>query len=314
MLDRLRRGVARTRKGFAAGLYRLLGSPASGLDEANIEELEALLLTADVGVAATSRLIAALRRGARSAGSADGPVTALRNEMLAMLEGASRELVIPADREGPFVILMVGVNGSGKTTTIAKLAKHMQSQGRSVMLAAGDTFRAAAVEQLLTWGRRHQVPVMAQKTGADSAAVIFDAFSSAKAKGIDVLIADTAGRLHTQSNLMEELKKIRRVIGRQDPGAPHETLLVIDATVGQNGLVQARQFNEAVGLTGIVLSKLDGSAKGGILLALAEQVGIPICFIGVGESADDLLPFEAEAFVDALLVPADASPANDQLQ
>jgi fused signal recognition particle receptor len=195
---------------------------------------------------------------------------------------------------------MVGINGVGKTTTIGKLAKKFQNEGKSVMLAAGDTFRAAAVEQLQTWGERNQVPVIAQKTGADSAAVIFDAIQSAKAKKIDVLIADTAGRLHTQSNLMEELKKVKRVIGKVDESAPHEVMLVIDAGTGQNALNQAKQFHEAVDVSGITVTKLDGTAKGGMVFALAEQLNIPVRFIGVGESIDDLRPFQAKEFTEAL--------------
>ena len=199
------------------------------------------------------------------------------------------------------MILVVGVNGVGKTTTIGKLAKKLQNQGLSIMLAAGDTFRAAAVEQLQTWGERNQVPVIAQHTGADSASVIFDAVQSAQSKGIDVLIADTAGRLHTKSNLMDELSKIKRIMGRLDDSAPHEVLLVLDAGTGQNAINQAKQFNEAVGLTGLVLTKLDGTAKGGVIFALAKQLSIPVRFIGIGEGIDDLQAFNAEQFVDALL-------------
>ena len=202
--------------------------------------------------------------------------------------------------DSPFVILMVGVNGAGKTTTIGKLAKQFQQQGKKVMLAAGDTFRAAAVEQLQVWGERNDIPVIAQHTGADSASVIFDALQAAKARKIDVLIADTAGRLHTQSNLMEELKKVKRVLQKLDPEAPHETMLVLDASIGQNALVQARQFHEAVGLTGITMTKLDGTAKGGILFAIANELGIPFRYIGVGEGIEDLRPFDAAQFVGAI--------------
>jgi fused signal recognition particle receptor len=202
----------------------------------------------------------------------------------------------------PFVILMVGINGAGKTTTIGKLAKRLQHQGHSVMLAAGDTFRAAAVEQLQEWGRRNDIPVIAQKTGADSASVIFDALQAAQARGVDVVIADTAGRLHTQANLMEELKKVRRVMGKLDPSAPHEVMLVLDAGIGQNAIAQSKQFHDAVQVTGITLTKLDGTAKGGVIFAIAKQLGLPIRFIGIGEGIDDLRVFEAQDFVDALLL------------
>jgi fused signal recognition particle receptor len=218
-----------------------------------------------------------------------------------MLVPVSKPLQIPK-QDSPFVILVVGVNGAGKTTTIGKLAKKLQNQGHSVMLAAGDTFRAAAVEQLQVWGQRNDIHVVAQHTGADSASVIFDGLQSAKAKGIDVLIADTAGRLHTKSNLMEELKKIKRIMSKLDESAPHEVLLVLDAGTGQNALSQARLFNEAVTLTGLALTKLDGTAKGGIIFALAKQMGIPIRYIGVGEGIDDLQEFNAQNFVDALFV------------
>ena len=210
---------------------------------------------------------------------------------------------LQSSRTKPFVVLVVGVNGAGKTTTIGKLAKHLIANGRTVMLAAGDTFRAAAVEQLQVWGARNQVPVIAQATGADPAAVAFDALQSAKARSIDVLIADTAGRLHTQVNLMDELKKVKRVLGRLDADAPHETLLVIDGSQGQNALQQAKLFNEAIGVTGVVITKLDGTAKGGVVLALASRLNLPIRYIGVGEAAEDFAEFNAEQFVDALLTP-----------
>jgi fused signal recognition particle receptor len=221
--------------------------------------------------------------------------------MVSILEGSAQPFNIPENHQGPFVILMVGINGVGKTTTIGKLAKQLQNQGKSVMLAAGDTFRAAAVEQLQVWGERNDISVVAQKTGADSASVIFDAIQSAKSRDIDVLIADTAGRLHTQSNLMEELKKVKRVMAKVEASAPHEVMLVLDAGTGQNALNQAQQFNDAVGVTGITLTKLDGTAKGGIIFAIAKKVGLPIRFIGVGEKIDDLRQFEAADFVDALL-------------
>ncbi|MEY4718727.1 MAG: hypothetical protein RL563_1345, partial [Pseudomonadota bacterium] len=226
---------------------------------------------------------------------------ALKQNLYDMLQPCSHPLTIP-QQEGPYVILVVGVNGAGKTTSIGKLAHRLQAQGHSVMLAAGDTFRAAAVEQLQTWGERNNVQVVAQHTGADSASVIFDALQSAKAKGIDVLIADTAGRLHTKSNLMEELAKIKRIMAKLDENAPHEVLLILDAGTGQNALSQAKQFNQAVNLTGLALTKLDGTAKGGIIFALANQLHIPIRFVGVGEAIEDLQDFDARTFVDALFV------------
>ncbi|HEX22152.1 MAG TPA: signal recognition particle-docking protein FtsY, partial [Chromatiales bacterium] len=231
---------------------------------------------------------------------ADALFDALRENMRHILEPVAKPLLARADN-APFVILMVGINGAGKTTTIGKLAKRFQSEGKSVMLAAGDTFRAAAVEQLQEWGRRNEISVIAQHSGADSASVIFDALQSAKSKGVDVLIADTAGRLHTQANLMEELKKVRRVITKLDENAPHEVMLVLDASIGQNAVVQAEQFREAVGVSGIAMTKLDGTAKGGVIFAVAKRLGLPIRFIGVGEGIDDLRPFDAGEFVDALL-------------
>ncbi len=226
-------------------------------------------------------------------------MAALREDMQAMLEPSSKPLQIEGDKK-PFVILVVGINGAGKTTTIGKLAKRLQNEGKSVMLAAGDTFRAAAVEQLQVWGERNSIPVIAQHSGADSASVIFDAVQAAQARGIDVVIADTAGRLHTQANLMEELKKVKRVMGKLDESAPHEVLLVLDAGTGQNALNQAQQFHAAVEVSGLALTKLDGTAKGGIIFAIARKTGLPIRFIGVGEGIDDLRPFDAREFVDAL--------------
>jgi fused signal recognition particle receptor len=230
---------------------------------------------------------------------AEALMASLHRHMQAILAPSSQPLVIPADKR-PFVILMVGINGAGKTTTIGKLAHRFQQQGLKVMLAAGDTFRAAAVEQLQTWGERNGVPVIAQRQGADSASVIFDALQSAQARAVDVLIADTAGRLHTQSNLMEELKKIKRVLTKIDPAAPHEIMLVVDAGTGQNAISQAQEFNQAVGLTGITLTKLDGTAKGGIIFAVAKKLNIPIRFVGVGEGIENLREFDAKEFVDAL--------------
>ena len=273
------------------------------IDDALLEEIETLLITSDVGVDATAQLIDGLNRRLAKDQLADAQAVrqALREDMLSIL----KPVTVPPDfsrpEKTPFVLLMIGVNGSGKTTTIGKLAARFKQQGNSIVLAAGDTFRAAAIEQLQEWGKRNEVPVIAQRTGADSASVIFDALESARARGVDVVIADTAGRLHTHTGLMDELKKVRRVIAKQIPGAPHETLLVIDAITGQNAVSQAQQFHEAIGVTGIVLSKLDGSAKGGIVFAVAQRIGLPIRLVGVGEGIDDLRDFDAEEFVDALL-------------
>ncbi len=301
LLARLKAGLGKTRKNFTQGLAGVfLGKKT--IDDEVLEELETVLLTADVGVEATTAIIDELtaRVKRKELSDIDALLAALREAMLEILQPVARPLEVDPSKK-PFVILMVGVNGVGKTTTIGKLARRYKDEGLSVMLAAGDTFRAAAVEQLQTWGERNDVPVVAQHTGADSAAVIFDALQSAKARGVDLLIADTAGRLHTQSNLMEELKKIKRVMAKVDPEAPHEVMLVVDATTGQNAIAQATQFNEAVGVTGITLTKLDGTAKGGIVIALAKRLGLPIRFIGIGEGVEDLRPFDAEAFVDALL-------------
>jgi fused signal recognition particle receptor len=300
LFSRLKAGLAKTRSGLGDGIARLVVGRRQ-IDDDLLEELETQLLTADVGVEATQSIIADLtgRVARKQLGDADALMQALREDMRSMLEPVSVPLEIPQSGQ-PFVLLMVGINGAGKTTTIGKIARRLQDQGRSVMLAAGDTFRAAAVEQLQTWGERNQVPVIAQQQGADSASVIFDALQAARARGVDVLIADTAGRLHTQSNLMEELKKIKRVLGKLDDSAPHEVMLVVDAGTGQNALNQARQFNEAVNVSGIALTKLDGTARGGIIFAIAKQLGIPIRFVGVGEAIEDLRPFDAGEFVDAL--------------
>lgn len=300
LFRRLKSGLSKTRSGFTDGIASLLLGKKQ-IDDELLEDLETQLLLADVGITATQALIEDLtQRVARNQlNDTDALVAALREDMRNMLEPVNRPLELTG-LDSPFVILMVGINGAGKTTTIGKLAQRFQKQGKSVMLAAGDTFRAAAVEQLQAWGERNRVPVIAQQQGADSASVIFDALEAARARKIDVLIADTAGRLHTQDNLMEELKKIRRVMAKLDPHAPHEVMLVIDAGTGQNALNQATQFNQAVNLTGISLTKLDGTAKGGIIFAIAKQLGIPIRFIGIGETADDLRPFDAEEFVNAL--------------
>ena len=264
------------------------------------EELEEQLIIADVGFDTTQRLISSLTQQAsrKELKDADALHDLLKNEMKSILDGAQQPLNIESHK--PFVILMVGVNGVGKTTTIGKLARQFQQQGKSVMLAAGDTFRAAAVEQLQVWGERNNIPVIAQHINADSASVIFDAIQAAKAKNIDVLIADTAGRLQNKSHLMDELKKIVRVIKKQDETAPHEIMLTIDAGTGQNAISQTKLFNEAVGVTGMTLTKLDGTAKGGIIFSIADQFNIPIRYIGVGEKIEDLRPFVADDFINAL--------------
>ncbi|MBX3703779.1 MAG: signal recognition particle-docking protein FtsY [Steroidobacteraceae bacterium] len=276
--------------------------PGRRIDDALLEELETRLLAADVGIEATAELLSDLHRKVerRELDDAAALLAALRGKLIEMLQPVERPLVIDRARR-PFVILVVGVNGSGKTTSIGKLARRLRDQGLAVMLAAGDTFRAAAVEQLAVWAERNGVPIVSQPAGADPAAVVFDALQAARARGIDVLIADTAGRLHTQSHLMDELAKVARVLKRQDPDAPHEVLLVLDASLGQNALRQAGQFRQAAGVTGIVVTKLDGTAKGGIVVALARRFGLPIRFVGVGEQAEDFGVFDAAAYVDGLL-------------
>lgn len=296
----LRDSIKKSRRGFTDGLADvLLGSKS--IDDEIIEELETRLLTADVGMEVTQKIIADLskRVSRKELGDAETLMQCLSEDMIEMLRPAEQALQTESNQ--PFVILVVGINGAGKTTTIGKLAKRFQNEGKTVMLAAGDTFRAAAVEQLKTWGERNNVQVIAQGTGADSASVIFDAVQSAQAKGIDIVIADTAGRLHTQDNLMEELKKIRRVMGKLDETAPHEVMLVMDAGFGQNGLIQAQQFHQAMNITGLTVTKLDGTAKGGILLAISQKLNLPIRYIGVGEGIEDLREFNAEEFVYALL-------------
>ncbi|HCF6434257.1 signal recognition particle-docking protein FtsY [Pseudomonas aeruginosa] len=297
---RLRQGLSKTSASIGEGMASLfLGRKE--IDDDLLDDIETRLLTADVGVEATTLIVQNLtKRVARKELADSGALyKALQEELASLLRPVEQPLQVDVARE-PYVILVVGVNGVGKTTTIGKLAKKLQLEGKKVMLAAGDTFRAAAVEQLQVWGERNRIPVIAQHTGADSASVIFDAVQAAKARGIDVLIADTAGRLHTKDNLMEELKKVRRVIGKLDETAPHEVLLVLDAGTGQNAINQAKQFNLAVELTGLALTKLDGTAKGGVIFALAKQFGLPIRYIGVGEGIDDLRTFEADAFVQAL--------------
>jgi fused signal recognition particle receptor len=304
--SRLRHGLGRTSENLVQGMGTLfLGRKE--IDEDLLEELESRLLLADVGVDATRDIIGHLteRVSRKELTHADGLQAALRDELLDLLKPCEQKLEVATGK--PFVILMVGVNGVGKTTTIGKLAKRYMTEGRSVMLAAGDTFRAAAVEQLQVWGDRNGVPVIAQHTGADSASVLFDALQAAQAREVDVLIADTAGRLHNKDNLMEELKKVVRVMGKLDPDAPHEVMLVLDAGTGQNALSQAAHFQQWVGVSGISLTKLDGTAKGGVIFAIAKKLGLPIRYIGVGEAVDDLRPFQAEDFIDALFAGDDAA-------
>lgn len=290
-----------TRKQLGKRLTELFSSQAN-VNEALLDEIETTLITADVGAQAAIGIVDNLRAAVANKVIREPAqlLPAVQAELFELIEPCEQFLVVDASKK-PFVILMVGINGAGKTTTIGKLAQRYKEEGLSVMLAAGDTFRAAAVEQLKSWGERNQVPVVSQGQGADSAAVIFDALQSARAKGIDVLIADTAGRLHTQSNLMEELKKIHRVMRRIDPQAPHEVMLVVDAGTGQNALKQTREFNQAIGLTGITVTKLDGTARGGVLFAIAHELKVPIRFIGVGETAKDLRPFDAGAFIHAII-------------
>jgi fused signal recognition particle receptor len=299
----IKRLRARINRGDSWLTYDLANlAPGGKIDEDVLEELETLLVMADVGVDTTERIISDLQKSLARKELKDVVAleAGLKKSLLTILTPVEKPLTI-GKTDGPFVILMVGVNGAGKTTTIGKLARKFQDDGLSVMLAAGDTFRAAAVEQLQAWGERNNITVISQHAGADPAAVIFDAWDAARARNIDVLLADTAGRLQNQQGLMDELQKIKRVIGRRDETAPQEVMLVVDASQGQNALVQAQKFHEALGLTGIAVTKLDGSAKGGILLAIANELQVPVRFIGIGESIDDLQPFVAEDFVDALL-------------
>lgn len=297
---RIKQGLTRTRSSFVEGVGSLvLGKKV--IDDDLLEELETQLITADIGIDTTTEIIDALTKSVKRKELADGDAlyAALKQKLHAIVEPVAQPLIID-DNKQPYVILVVGVNGVGKTTTIGKMANQLKDQGKSVMLAAGDTFRAAAVEQLQVWGERNDVPVIAQHTGADSASVIFDAVDAAKSRNIDVLIADTAGRLHNKDNLMEELSKVKRVMGKLDDSAPHEVLLVLDAGTGQNAINQAEHFIASAGVTGIALTKLDGTAKGGIIFALSQRFKRPIRAIGVGESIDDLQPFVAESFIDAL--------------
>jgi fused signal recognition particle receptor len=305
-LARMRAKLNRGNSWLTYDLTNLL--PGGKIDEEVLDELETRLIAADVGIDTTEKILGSLRKRVqrKELANLNALLGALRGAMLEILQPVAQPLQIDATKQ-PYVVLVVGVNGSGKTTTIGKLAHRYVREGRKVVLAAGDTFRAAAIEQLQVWGERNGVPVIAQAAGADPAAVAFDAMQSAQARGVDVLIADTAGRLHTQSNLMEELKKVRRVIARLDPTAPHEVLLVLDGSQGQNALAQAQQFHQAVGVTGLVMTKLDGTAKGGIVLAIADALKLPIRYIGIGETAADFDVFDAGAFVDAVLQPGAAA-------
>ncbi|AXS83919.1 signal recognition particle-docking protein FtsY [Marinobacter sp. Arc7-DN-1] len=300
VFERIRQGLGKTRANLTGGLSDIF-SLSKKIDEDLLEEIETTLLMADVGITATSEIIESLtdKLGCNQLKDGEALRKALRDELNGLLKDVTKPLEVDAGK-APYVILMVGVNGVGKTTTIGKLTKKFLNEGKSVMLAAGDTFRAAAVEQLQVWGERNNVPVVAQHTGADSASVIFDAIQSAKSRGVDVVIADTAGRLQNKDNLMSELEKVVRVMKKLDESAPHEVMLVLDAGTGQNALSQAQVFQQAVGVSGITLTKLDGTAKGGIVFAIARQLQLPIRFIGVGEQVDDLRSFDAETFVGAL--------------
>jgi len=300
LFARLRQSLSKTRTALTDSLSALILGRKT-IDQSLLDDIETQLLSADMGLPATEHIVKALTQklDRKQLGSPEALLTSIKEELTALLTPCEVPLQIPVT-EGPNVILVVGVNGAGKTTTIGKLARRLQKDGKKLVLAAGDTFRAAAVEQLKVWGERHQIPVIAQPTGSDSASVIFDAYQSAKARGADVLIADTAGRLHTKDNLMQELEKIVRVLKKLDSSLPHETLLVLDSTTGQNSLNQARSFHKSVNVTGIALTKLDGTAKGGMVFAIAKELKLPIRFIGVGEKAEDLRPFEAREFVDAL--------------
>jgi fused signal recognition particle receptor len=308
-INRLRARINRGDSWLTYDLTKL--APGGKIDADTLDELESLLVMADVGVDTTERIMKDLewRLDRKELKDVDALREGLREALHKILAPVEKPLVIEK-RDGPYVILMVGVNGAGKTTTIGKLARRFRDEGYSVMLAAGDTFRAAAVEQLQAWGDRNGVPVVAQASGADPAAVIFDAMDAARARGVDILLADTAGRLQSQTGLMDELAKVKRVINRRDESAPHEIMLVLDASQGQNALVQAEKFHEALGLTGLTVTKLDGSAKGGILLAIADRLGVPVRFIGIGEAAEDMQPFSAADFADALLASGEQAPTQ----
>lgn len=306
MLTRLRQGLAKTRSMMLSGIEDLF-QRRQEIDEELLEEIETRLIMADLGVESTDRILQSLQeaKNRNELNDLEQLGAALRRLMLELLTPVETPLTIPADSGKPFVILVIGVNGSGKTTTIGKLAQFYRDAGNTVLLAAGDTFRAAAIEQIQHWGEQAGVAVIAQQTGADSAAVIYDALQSARANNTDIVIADTAGRLHNKNNLMQELDKIRRTISKFDADVPVEVLLVLDATTGQNALAQARQFNEIVNITGVAVTKLDGTAKGGVIFSIAHNLSVPVRFIGVGEKPDDLRTFHADEFVDALL---DISP------
>ena len=309
--SRLTAGLHKTRNQLTRGLANLiLGRKV--IDQQLLEDIETQLLSADVGIEATTRVINDLtdKLNRKQLNDSQALFDALKAILVEILKPCQVAFSLPEATQ-PAMVLMIGVNGAGKTTTIGKLAKHLQQQDKQIMLAAGDTFRAAAIEQLQVWGDRNDVAVVAQQQGNDSASVIFDAFQAAKARHIDVLIADTAGRLHTQQHLMEELKKIKRVIQKVDASAPHQVLLVLDASIGQNALNQAKQFHEAIGVSGLVITKLDGTAKGGIIFALAHNLRLPIFYIGVGEGIEDLRPFSADDFVDALLTQPTAEEQAD---
>ena len=298
--ERLKEGLSKTRQSLVRNVDQaLFGEKKIGADL--FEELEEMLVTADVGPAFAAELIDEMKEIAKRSelGSPDVLRTILRDNIRFILKQREAPLDIP--RDGLYTVMVVGVNGTGKTTTIGKIANELKSRGHSVMLAAADTFRAAAIEQLEAWGERAGIPVIKQKMGADPSAIVFDALQAARAREAGVLLIDTAGRLHTKVNLMEELKKVGRIMGREVPGAPHEVLLVLDATTGQNAVNQARMFNDAIGVTGLVLTKLDGTAKGGIIIRLAREFDIPIRYIGIGEKMDDLRPFDSKEFVDALM-------------
>lgn len=300
LVSKLVAGLKRTRTALFGGMAELFSSDGK-IDEETLNELEMHLLSADVGVAVTKQIINRLKEKLKAHRDIDVDVVVntVKEELKKILIPCEQHLTVSKD-ETPYVIMFVGVNGSGKTTSIGKLAKKLQNENYKTVLAAGDTFRAAAIEQLKVWGERNEVTVISQKQGSDSAAVIYDALQAAKSRNFDVLLADTAGRLHTHHNFMEELKKVKRILKKIDPSAPHEILLVLDATIGQNALNQVKQFNDAVGITGICITKLDGTAKGGAIFSIANETKIPIRFIGVGESIDDLKPFNAEEFVEAL--------------
>ena len=299
-ISSLVRGLKLTRKALVGGIAEIF-STKNIIDQKTLEDLETKLLTSDIGIKVTKEIIEQLKLQLKHTKNIEPQVAleTIKTKLENILEPCNQHLTIPPNTR-PFVILLVGVNGSGKTTTIGKLAKKFQNDNYKVMLAAGDTFRAAAIEQLKIWGERNTISVIAQKPGSDSAAVIFDAFQAAKSRGIDILIADTAGRLHTHHGFMEELKKVKKILQKIDISAPHEVLLVLDATIGQNALNQAKQFNDIIWVTGICITKLDGTAKGGAIFAIAKETKIPIRFIGVGESIDDLKPFDAKKFVTAL--------------